>query len=547
MFHCGHARYLKQAKNIFPNSHIIFGVSGSHKTHELKGQTSIFQGEGLECVRQSRYVDEVSCPSRSPWFVADINQPSKYAKPFLLTNKINSLIAGFVQYFYAPIRDRIIEYMSTVIPELTNNNNSDNKVFEKKYHNLSTVPNSNITSVMDDKIRWLCNLYLGWDEDQIRVEPLGKGCTNHVIIASIESNEWSNEVRDRNLSRYRDKGHIMLKNDLVKIEDGHIELYKEFSGLNNNLRRHCINQEGFDKKFDNNYGEKAQKRVLIKLYGSVIPRKLAADVYVNCYLGSVGLVPKILGLFEGGRIEEYLPSTCITHDNFRLQYRKIMKMIMNVHNLSMPVPREIFLVKHIHEMSRRVTEDKTMWIAEADWFMEVLEKIGSNMHLAFCHNDVSMNNLLVPHSDPDSLVLIDWEYAAYNYTLFDIANFCCQHQYDLSNPVAPNFIFNEKWLLCDADLLDVLRIYKTSSCIETPYMDLLKQLKFMIMGSELFWTLWALTLEVSFNIDLKDYLTAKRDSYFRKKELYAEVIAELIQDSSDKVVNTLQLDNELIS
>ena len=401
--------------------------------------------------------------------------------------------------------------------------------------------------MMDDKIRSLCSLYLGWHEDQVIVEPLGKGCTNHVIIASYETNEWSKEVRNRNLSLCGDEGH---NNNHAKLEDGRVGIDNEFAGLNNSLRSHSI-KGGFVKEFDGNRvssnkdGEKARKQVLIKLYGSVIPRKLAADVYVNCYLGSLGLVPKILGLFEGGRIEEYLPSTCITHENFRLQYRKIVKMIMKVHNLSMPVPREIFLIKAISEMSRRVTEDKAKWIAEADWFLKVLEKIGSDMHLAFCHNDVSMNNLLVPNSDPDSLVLIDWEYASYNYTLFDVANFCCQLQYDLSHPVAPNFLFNEQWLPCDADLLDVLRIYKNSSSVQTSSVELLKQLKFMIMGSELFWTLWALTLEVSFNIDLKDYLAAKKDSYFRKKKLYSDVIAELMSHSSVQVMNSSQLDNDI--
>ena len=384
---------------------------------------------------------------------------------------------------------------------------------------------SNITGVMDDRIRSLCHLYLGWNKDQIMVRPLGKGCTNNVIIASLNE-DLGSEVRQRNQSLVRDGIDGLCKDNNNEHQVDHYEQVKDHEGF---LGDYDCNRVENENEF-----KKVTKEVLVKLYGSVIPGKLATDVYVNCYLGSLGRVPKILGLFEGGRIEEFLPSTCITHDNFRLQYRKIVKMTMEFQNLSMPVPREIFLVKQLREFSERVTEDKEFWKAEVDWFLDILDKIGSDLQLSFCHNDVSMNNLLVPNSEPDNLVLIDWEYASFNYSLYDIANYCCQLQYDLSHPVAPYFLFNDQWLPCDAVLLDVLNIYKTSTSPPnpTPYMELLAQLKFMIMGSELFWTLWALTLEVSFNIDLTDYLAAKRNGYFQKKELYADVIAELVAEKS---------------
>lgn len=558
MFHFGHARYLMQAKNMFPNAYLVCGVSGEKTTHELKGQTVYTEAERLECVRHCRYVDEVLCPS--PWFqtmeflkelkidftvqnpepypcgeVADIYQPLKDAGIFLptirtegvstsdfltriisaydmylernlmrgysrhdlginfltekrmqmarqvdiVTKKINGLIAGFVQYFYAPISDKIIQAAS---PATSPNTSDDENDGEGNFSQVAAVDkdselcvkSGSLAQMNDAKIRALCNLHLGWNESDVQVEPLGKGCTNNVIIARLtgESGEGNDE------------------NELGK--------------------------------------------VLVRLYGSVIPRRLAIDVYINCYLASLGLVPKILGLFEGGRIEEYLPSTCITHNNFRLQHRKIIQMMTQVHTLTMPVPREIFLFAQLRDMAHRVKVNKAKWISEVDWFLDGLKVIGEGMRLGFCHNDVNMNNLLVPNYNPDHLVMIDWEYAGYNYTLFDIANFVCELQYDMSHPVPPHFVFKEQWLPCDADLLDMLRLYKTSSCppILTPDDMLLKQLKFMVVGSELFWALWAMTLEVNFSINLQDYLVAKRDSYFNKKELYADVIVDLIELSS---------------
>ena len=65
MFHFGHANCILQAKNMFPNTEVVVGVTGGADTTANKGKTVMTEEERCESVRQCRYVDEVICPS--PW------------------------------------------------------------------------------------------------------------------------------------------------------------------------------------------------------------------------------------------------------------------------------------------------------------------------------------------------------------------------------------------------------------------------------------------------------------------------------------------------
>ena len=67
MYHIGHARVLEQAKKLFPNVHLIVGVSGDEETIQKKGKIVMSQEERVAILEHCRWVDEVICPC--PWVI----------------------------------------------------------------------------------------------------------------------------------------------------------------------------------------------------------------------------------------------------------------------------------------------------------------------------------------------------------------------------------------------------------------------------------------------------------------------------------------------
>ena len=231
-------------------------------------------------------------------------------------------------------------------------------------------------------------------------------------------------------------------------------------------------QAGFVNRLFLCHNKKSDEKVIIRLYGGKVMKLVEENILRNVGLeGEVlifhlmdvnGIGPGLLGVFDGGRVEEYLEGghtlsndDCKNNEVMGAFARKLAKM----HSLNVPMnknPKNFIKIirdnfeKYLEPYNQLLKETgfpvgspeehKQMvdfavnydWTKLIDWFEKTLPSIKTRN--VFSHGDMNRANFMVNSNKTgdDQVTFLDFEFTGYNYRGCDIGYHFKNRQIDVS-------------------------------------------------------------------------------------------------------------------
>ncbi|KAE9415523.1 hypothetical protein Angca_009297 [Angiostrongylus cantonensis] len=221
--------------------------------------------------------------------------------------------------------------------------------------------------------------------------------------------------------------------------------------------------------------------------------------------------------FINGIVCGYLPGSTITVDDFTdpSMQKRICSTMAAYHNMEgVPVIEadDLFPFRKIRDFINNI--DTADLLPNIDFVSELpnqLKKIQAIVvpleeEITFCHNDLLVHNILF---DPlsERVQFIDYEYADYNYTIFDLANLFCEFA-GVENP---------DYSRCpDQDgIRDFLKIYlkeRYGRVDEKRLIQMTDRCPLFQALSHLLWSVWAVVQSQNSTLDF-DYISYAKLRY----------------------------------
>ncbi|CAG2107954.1 unnamed protein product [Medioppia subpectinata] len=298
-------------------------------------------------------------------------------------------------------------------------------------------------------------------------------------------------------------------------------IVKPISGGYSNQIYYCSLPEGREPVVNE------PKHVLLRMYGigTTIPGDdyKVTDSLITLLLSERGLGPKLYGVFPGGRLEEFIPSRALVPQELknREYVGRIAKNFARIHTLDVPINKKLdYLFTTMEkwlktvpiptgadtpaqqypnpELEREVVGYN--YRRELQWLRRVLPECGSPV--VFAHNDLSPGNVLIcddplAYGGGDGLLVIDYEWAAYNYRGFDFATHFIENQYDFSVADYPYFRVDFDAYPTDEEKRHFMCHYikhspDLSAGRETED-QLIREADYYSVAAHLFWALWSVS------------------------------------------------------
>lgn len=181
---------------------------------------------------------------------------------------------------------------------------------------------------------------------------------------------------------------------------------------------------------------------IIRLYGpsrgGLIDTK--TELRIMKYLSALGITPKILLEFDGGRLEEYIDDSRqmdqsdIWNDKIRNQFISEVKLL---HDTEInDLDKEPSLIKNLNDWTEKAKlanqyNEFNKLFSIKDKLINKLNKFKTKTcGIGLCHNDLQKTNILIADG---KINLIDFEYAGYNFIEFDLVHFLWELNFDITN------------------------------------------------------------------------------------------------------------------
>eukprot|EP00050_Salpingoeca_kvevrii_P001915 m.183284 g.183284 ORF g.183284 m.183284 type:complete len:412 (+) comp10491_c1_seq5:1036-2271(+) len=285
--------------------------------------------------------------------------------------------------------------------------------------------------------------------------------------------------------------------------------------------------------------EAEPSRVLLRVYAGVGLCDRTSDVVVCAVLGATRIGPEVLGIFDGGRLEEYIPSRTLSWVDLPDAdiSQQIAQATAAIHKLRLPIPKKPDWLRSnlttmlanarkcdaIANSSVQTIMNKNLE-AELAWLLGFLEKTPHKLRL--CHNDLQEGNVLLL---PDGSVrIIDYEYLAYCPREFDIGNHFCEWTINNQHKEPPFFAIDSTKFPTREQRAHFVRAYLTAFYGQPPTKDRVEQVadaaQRFALASHFLYFLWGiLHSDSGIDFDYFQYSAARYDCY---KQLKAHLLRQ---------------------
>ncbi|XP_045457917.1 choline/ethanolamine kinase [Melitaea cinxia] len=341
--------------------------------------------------------------------------------------------------------------------------------------------------------------------------------------------------------------------------------------------------------------KKVLLRIYGQVHGERAMDAIVTESVIFTLLSERRLGPKLHGVFSGGRIEEYIPARALLTKELSepALSMKIAEKMAAIHSMDVPLSKEPnWLWKTMGKWLKTVKEERLStnntgkndeeqhiikqlksvdFEKEIEWLKKFLTTVESPV--VFCHNDMQEGNILlledeiqstsddeytfedskksqyvltqfddtntsdsihshISDSGEPKLVLIDFEYCAYNYRGFDIANHFQEWSYDYTNPESPFYYENQENCPTleqkEIFIKEYLKHYHSNHSDKDvdvePSIDdvnqLLSEVDAFALASHLFWSLWSVVNASKSQIPFGywEYALSRLETYLRLKQ-----------------------------